>query len=284
VRDVLKPIWTKTPETASRLRGRIEAVLDSARGSEDKHPNPAAWSGWLKTQLGKKKVKRDPITGQRVHLRALPFGRIPALMATLRGRPDVAARALEFLILTAGRSDEIIGAQREEIELEHEIVVTVDDRPQKLIIAAWVIPAIRMKGFRRHRVPLNSATLAILDAQEKARGDNPHIFPGTRPMKPMGEGMLMLQLKRLGVVEATTVHGLRASFRSWCKSVGVPFEVAEEALSHVSGDNTVKAYDRDDQLALRIPVMERWARFCLSAIEPAAPLMLEAPIAVLEST
>jgi integrase len=259
VYQALETMWRRTPETASRLRGRIEATLEGVRAHDDMRPNPAAWSGWLKTQLGTKRANRDLETGLTVHHRALPHDRIPGLMAELGRRGNAAARALAFAILTAGRSGEVRGMTWDEIKPDYR----GDDNELSEPITAWIVPARRMKMFRRHRVPLSRAATAILEAQERERGDSPFVFPGARPMQPLVDGTLMALLRGLELGRDTTVHGLRASFRSWCKAKGVPFQTAESALAHVAGGKVVQAYDRDDQLALRVELMEVWSRHCL---------------------
>jgi integrase len=277
VYKAIEPTWTATPETGARLRTRIEAVLDSARDSKDTHPNPAVLAGWLKTQLGRKRVNKDPILGGRVHHLALPYRRIPELMAKLQTSPNITARVLQYIILTAARSGEALNATWDEIKREYEIDAVVDNKPTNWIAPMWEIPAAKMKMYRRHRVPLSSAALAILKHQENERGANPHIFPGARSMKPLSNTAIEDELKRLGFAKDTTIHGLRASFRSWAKSIGVPPELGEEALAHASGDNTVKAYDRDDVLARRIALMERWAEYCLGLKLLPKPEAVQAP-------
>jgi integrase len=203
----------------------------------------------------------------------LHHSQIPAFIAALRERPGVAARALELLLLTAARSGELRGMTFDEIKLGY-----TEDVAEPTPV--WVIPAFRMKMFRRHRVPLASAAIAIVEAQRLERqDDNPLVFPGARPGKPLTNSTMRRELARLGFGGPTTTHGLRASFRSWCKATGVPFETAEEALAHIVGDSTSQSYDRDDQLALRVGVMERWAQYCLSASKrpPAAENRAEAP-------
>jgi integrase len=266
VYKALKPIWDRTPETGSRLRSRIELVLNSTYGPKDDHANPAAMSRWLKDKLGKKRVNKDSETGGRVHHRALHHNQIPALMARLRDRPSVPARALEFLILTAARAGEVRGMTWDELKPDY-----AEDVAEP--IATWIVPAFRMKAFRQHRAPLSSAAVAVLEARREQRKDGDAlVFPGARPKKPLINNTLMNELKRLGFAALTTTHGLRASFRSWCKAMGVPFETAEEALAHAVGSQTSQAYDRDDRLALRVELMEAWARYCLSA-----PLSLPKP-------
>jgi integrase len=270
----LAPIWDRTPTTARRLRGRIEAALDFARKPDDTRPNPAIWTGWLKTQLGKPKINRDPETGDHAHHAAMHFRNVPTLMRRLNERSETAARALEFLVLTAKRSGEVRLMTWNEIDLEHEAGFPV-----------WTIPAFRMKMFRPHREPLSDAALAILDRQARAANatieslieqakepDNRlYVFLGMKPRRPIAERMLRLNLKRAKGVG--TVHGLRAAFRSWCKSVGIPFETAEETLAHVPGGKTVRAYDRDDRLELRAELMAAWARYCLSASDAPLPML-----------
>jgi integrase len=277
VYDVLKPSWDARPVTAARVRGRIAAVLDSAREPDDERPNPAAWSGWLKTKLGPKRINRDPETGGRAHLPAALFPDIPGLMARLAERQETPARALRFVILSALRTGEVRGLVWSEIRLDYN-----NDGEFKTPISAIVIPAKRMKMYRRHRLPLSSEMLAILEVQARTQGasidelvkeakrrgpdEAPlHVFPGTRLGKPMAVMMLRLALRRAG--GAGTVHGLRSCFRSWAKANDISFQAAEEALAHVQeGGAVVQAYARDDMLLARVGIMQRWARFCLSGI------------------
>jgi integrase len=163
-----------------------------------------------------------------------------------------------------------------EIELEHDMTGAGAIAPM------WVIPATRMKAFRRHRIPLTPAMLTILETQAAARGStieetaasSPELyaFPGTRPGRPMAQGMLALALKRAG--GQGTVHGLRSAFRSWAPSIGTPFEIAEDAIAHAAGDGTVQSYFRPDSPQLRLELMSAWSRFCTST---PATLALPAP-------
>ena len=192
----LEPIWDKTPETASRLRGRIAAVIDKARGPEDERRNPADWSGWLKTQLGSPKElgKIDRKTGERVergHHAAMPYKAVPSFMAKLTEMPGVASRALMFTILTCARTGEALGATWSEINFD---------------TATWVIPKERMKMQKPHDVPLSDAAIAILRAQKADGGKNPHVFPG-RPTKPLSLMAMAMLLRRMDV--DMTVHGFR---------------------------------------------------------------------------
>ena len=219
--DVLDPIWDKTPETASRLRARIAAVIDFARGPEDERRNPAAWSGWLREQLGsaKKLGKIDRKTGERVkrgNHAAMPYRDVPAFMARLMGAPGVAAKALAFAILTAARSGEVLGAQWEEIDLDHTATAKgPDGKDSTVAIPLWTLPAERMKAGEAHRVPLSDPAIAILKEMRDERvREHPFVFPGQRPRKPLSNMALEMTMRRLGAGEFTP-HGMRSSFRDW---------------------------------------------------------------------
>jgi integrase len=248
--DALDPIWALKPETASRLRGRIEAVLDFARKPDDVKPNPAAFSGWLKVKLGsaKKLGKIDRKTGERVkrdNYAAMPYADVPAFMARLREIDSVASRVLQFTILTAARSGEALGAIWDEISFDK---------------ALWTVPPERMKTGEQHEAPLSDAALAILYAQRETRGQNPHVFRGERPMRPLAAMSMPLLARRLGA--EATVHGFRTSFRTWCSEVAhAEFEVAEAALSHRVGSAVSRAYNRTSMLDRRRPLMSAWSDF-----------------------
>jgi integrase len=242
VMRTLEPIWNDKPETASRVRGRIESVLDwaSARGYRQGE-NPARWRGHLQNLLPRRsKVRRVE------HHAALPYPEIGAFMAKLRQQEGVAARALEFAILTAARTGEVRGARWSEIDLDAKV---------------WNIPASRMKANRPHRVPLSDAALSIVKAIVEIRqGD--FVFPGTRANRPMSKTGLMLILQRMGRTD-TTVHGLRSTFRDWAaERTGFPAEIAEGALAHLVGDAVERAYRRSDLFDRRRQMMDQWARFC----------------------
>lgn len=254
VRDAIKPIWLATPESGSRLRGRIAAVLDSARGSMDTHPNPAAFTAWFERQVGKRsiKLKVDPKTGDRVerdNLASMEFTDAPAFMAKLAETPGVAARLLAFTILTAARSGEALGAVWGEIDFD---------------AAMWTIPGSRMKKGKTHKVPLSGVALDILRAQYevhgRAHGKNPYCFPGARPVQPLSHTTMLVLMRKLGA-GAYTVHGFRSSFRNWAAKKGVPFEVAEDALAHSVGNRVTRAYLRTTTPELRVPVMRDWELF-----------------------
>lgn len=242
VMRVLGEIWKTKPETASRLRGRIESVLDWAtvRGYRAGE-NPARWRGHLDKLLPKrskiKKVRHHP---------ALPYAEAPAFFASLHGQEGVAARALEFLILTAGRTGEVIGARWDEVNLEDKI---------------WTVPADRMKAGRPHEVPLSPQAAHILKAQLKVKtGD--YVFAGRRPTEALSNMAMLALLKRMGRTDLTA-HGFRSTFRDWAaEQTSFPNEVAEMALAHVVGDKTEAAYRRGTLKNKRRNLMTAWADYC----------------------
>lgn len=237
---VLEPIWTEKTETASRLRGRIEQVLDwaAARGYRD-GPNPARWRGHLDKLLARPtKVKRVQ------HHRALPFADMPSFMERLRTQTGIGARALEFLILTAARSGEVRGANWSEIDLEHGI---------------WVVPAERMKARREHRVPLSEAAVSLLEAQPRLAGTN-LVFPSAR-LRPLSDMTLSAIMKRMKV--DAVPHGFRSTFRDWVgEQTNFPHEVAEMALAHTIPNKAEAAYRRGDLFEKRRKLMQAWAQAC----------------------
>jgi integrase len=238
---VLKPIWIEKPETASRLRGRIEAVLDAAKAWGHRFgENPAAWRGHLSHLLPKRpKLKRG-------HHAAMAYRDIPALMEKIRADLGVAALALEVCILTAARTGEILGAKWSEIDWQEKI---------------WTIPAPRMKAGREHRVPLSGGAMVILENLSRSRTCD-FVFPSPRGSRPLSHVAMAKVLMRLGVVGAT-VHGFRSAFRDWAgNETNFPREVAEAALAHVVGDAAEQAYRRGDALEKRRALMEAWAQWC----------------------
>lgn len=241
---VLTPIWTDKNETASRVRGRIEKVLDAAKAKGLRTgENPARWRGHLDQLLS----KRRKLT--RGHHEALPFAEVPAFVASLRERKDVSALALEFTILTASRIGPVLTCPWSEI-----------DRKAKV----WTVPASRMKAEREHRVPLSPRALEILDELEPLRRGN-FVFPSFRADKPMSDMALSVLLKRMGV-KATT-HGFRSSFRDWAgEMTEFPRDVAEMALTHVVGDDMERAYRRGDALDKRRVLMNAWDAYVTSVV------------------
>lgn len=240
VLKVLEPIWAAKPETASRLRGRVEAVLDwaKARGYREGE-NPARWRGHLDKLLPPRaKVRRVE------HHAALPYSDVSQFMRSLREREGTAARALEFAILTAARTGEVIGGTWEEINLDDQL---------------WIVPGPRMKGGREHRVPLSEAALAILKMQAERR-ENDFVFPGSSA-KALSNMALLMLLRRMGV--NVTAHGFRSTFRDWAGDcTHFPREVIEAALAHSVESKVEAAYRRSDALEKRRELMAAWAEFC----------------------
>jgi integrase len=239
VLGVLRPIWSKHSETARRLRGRIERVLDAARVAEHRGgENPARWTGHLAMLLPK------PRKLTKGHHAALAYAKLPSFIARLRARPGSAARALEFLILTASRSGEVRGMRWEEIGGD-----------------IWTVPAGRMKSKREHRVPLSPRAIEILDDRREEGG---LVFPGVRSGKVSSDMVFAALLRRMKLGEITT-HGFRASFKDWATDeTHVQREIIEAALAHLVGDETEQAYRRTDALAKRRHLMEAWAEFLSS--------------------
>ncbi|TCM54962.1 integrase [Rhizobium sp. PP-F2F-G48] len=239
---VLKPIWLTKSETASRVRGRIERVLDAARAKGHRSgENPALWRGHLDKLL----PKRRKLT--RGHHAAMPYADVPAFVGDLRDRPALSARALEFTILTAARSGETYHATWKEFDLKAGV---------------WTVPKERMKAQREHRVPLARRAIEILE-EVAAFGIAPDalVFPGQKMGRPLSGLAMEMTLRRMQV--DVTVHGFRSSFRDWCgEATEFPREVAEAALAHVVGDETERAYRRGDALEKRRRLMVAWADFC----------------------
>lgn len=233
--------WTAKTETASRVRGRIESVLDWAtvRGYR-KGENPARWKGHLDKVLpAPKKVAKVE------HHAALPVDAIGAFMRDLRQREGIAARALEVLILTATRSGELRGMTWAEVNL--------DD-------AVWIVPAARMKAKREHRVPLSVRVIEVLRGLPVVAGGL--VFPGMREGSPLSDMTLTAVLRRMGRGDLTA-HGFRSTFRDWAaERTNYPRDVAEMALAHTIGDKVEAAYRRGDMFDKRTRMMEDWARFC----------------------
>jgi integrase len=241
VTKALEPIWTTIPETASRLRGRIEVILDWAkvRGLRSGE-NPARWRGHLDHLLPRRsKVRKVK------HHAALPYAEMASFMAPLRDRSAIAARALEFAILTAARTAEVLGARWDEIDTIQRI---------------WTVPADRMKAGKEHRVPLSACALAVLNAMSKVR-QTEYVFPGDRRATLSNTSMLML-MRRMNRGDLTT-HGFRSSFRDWAAELtDFPSEVVEMALAHVIGSKVEAAYRRGDLFDKRRRLMDAWAEFC----------------------
>lgn len=241
VLSVLRPIWSVKAETAKMARGYIEQVLNAAKAQGWRTgENPARWGGHLDQLLPK--VSRL----QRGHHKAMAFEAIPGLMSNLRERDATAARAMEFLILTAGRSGEVREAVWSEIDLAAE---------------TWTIPAERMKAGRLHRVPLSKAAVAVLETMlAQKNGDASFVFPGQKANRPLSNMAFKKLMDRLDIEDVTT-HGFRSAFRDWAGDLTkhAP-ELAEQALAHSVGSQVEQAYRRGDALERRRAMMEDWAK------------------------
>jgi integrase len=235
----LKPIWEKTPVSASRLRGRIEAVLGWATVHHYRSgDNPAKWGGLLEHAL--------PAPGKVAkveHHSALPYADIPEFMFKLRGNTGIAARALEFICLTAARSGEAVGVRWAEIDLDARL---------------WTVPASRMKAGKEHRVPISAAAMAVLDQMQRIRTSD-HVFRVATDKPVRGADVWRLANRLAGI----SVHGLRSSFRDWAaERTSFPRELAEMALAHSVGSAVEQAYRRGDLFEKRRKLMDAWAEFC----------------------
>jgi integrase len=240
VLKVLTPIWATKPETASRVRGRIESVLDYAKVHGWREgENPARWKGGLAMTLPtRNKVRRVK------HHAALPYGEVPDLMKVLGGMEGLGPLALRFLILTAARTGEVIGAQWSEIDLAKGV---------------WTVPAQRMKAAREHRVPLNAEATGLLEALPRI---GELVFPGMRRGKPLSNMALLQTLRRMKRNDLTA-HGFRSSYRDWCSErTGFPREVIEASLAHTVGTQVERAYLRSDLFDKRRLLMKAWGQHC----------------------
>jgi integrase len=247
VMKVLKPIWTTKPETAGRVRGRIEAILDWAAASGLRAgANPARWRGHLDKLLPpRSKVRRVK------HHAALPFTDLPTFMKTLQEQPGTGARALEFTVLTAARTGETIGATLNEIDFDAKV---------------WTVPGERMKAGKEHRVPLCDRALAILNDMKSEddadKAPEQFLFAGAKAGRPVSNMTMDAVLRRMKR-DDVTVHGFRSTFKDWAsEQTAFPNELSEMALAHVVGDKTEAAYRRGDLFEKRRKLMSEWAAFC----------------------
>lgn len=247
--NILEPIWVTKTETASRLRGRVESVLDWAkvRGYRDGE-NPARWRGHIDKILPPRNKVQKP-----EHHAALPYAEIGEFMVDLRSREGISARALEFSVLCASRSGEVRNAEWREFDLVGKV---------------WTIPADRMKAGKEHRVPLSDAAVALLKALPRIEGSD-HAFPAPRG-GALSDMALTAVLKRMGRDDLTQ-HGFRSTFRDWAgETTSYPREVIEHALAHQLKDKAEAAYQRGDLLAKRGRLMKDWAKFCATVAKPGA--------------
>jgi integrase len=249
---VLEPIWTEKPETANRLRGRIESILDFAKAREWREgENPARWRGHLDKLL----PPRSKVQSVSHHA-ALPYPDLPAFLMRLREQGGIASQALEFAILTAARTGEVIGARWSEIDLAAKV---------------WTVSAGRMKAGKEHRVPLSDRALAILAASKPKNGaaeiGQQFVFAGGKPGLPLSNMAFLMLLRRMGRGDLTA-HGFRSTFRDWCaERTNTPSEVAEMALAHTVGDKVEAAYRRGDMFERRRRLMQTWAGFCMKPVD-----------------
>ena len=238
---VLKPLWQSRPETASRLRGRIEMVLDAARALghiDEDRANVARWRGHLDRLL----AKRTRLS--RGHHAAMPYAEVPGFVDKLRAIDTTGARAIELIVLTAARLGEVLSMKKDEVD-QHA--------------AVWTVPAPKIKAGRPHRVPLVDRALQII-RECAATSDDDFIFPGQRPGRPLSNRAVELTMKKL--TADATLHGFRSSFRDWVgDATRYPRELAESALAHAVGDQTEAAYRRSDALERRREMMIAWANF-----------------------
>lgn len=249
IMQIIEPIWTEKTETASRVRGRIESVLDWATARRYRSgDNPARWRGHLDKLL----PARAKVAKVRHHP-AMPYTELPAFMQRLRALDSISANALEFTILTAVRTSEAIGATEAEFDLNAKV---------------WTIPAERMKANRPHRVPLSDRVIEILKTTPR-EADSQYVFPGAKRGKPLSNMAMLELLQGMEGSEGLTVHGFRSTFRDWAaERSSFPREIAEAALAHVVKDKTEAAYQRGDLLEKRRRLMVGWAAFSTQAQRP----------------
>ena len=244
---VLQPVWQAVPETASRLRGRLENVIDAAKARGlYQGDNPARWKGHLKSLL----PARQKLT--RGHHAALPYDNLPAFMVELRSHKSLAALALELTILCTTRSGETLGATWDEIDLTKGI---------------WTISAKRMKAGKEHRIPLSANALEILQQLHAARqGHNDYVFPGTGKGKSLSGMAMAMLLRRIGR-DTITVHGFRSAFSDWAsEQTSFSSETREHALAHQISDKAEAAYRRGDQFEKRRALMQAWSNYCNTSL------------------
>jgi integrase len=247
VLQILEPIWWTKNETANRVRGRLETILNYAKVHHLRSgENPAQYKGNLDHALeARSKVRKIE------HHAALPYTELPGFMQALKAQPGIGAQALQFAILTAARTGEVIGARWSEIDLEAQL---------------WIVPAAHTKANREHRVPLSDQALAVLQTAKERMGTSielkAFVFPGRHPNKGLSNMSMLKTLQRIDRGDLTT-HGFRSSFRTWAAEVtDFPREVAEAALAHVVGDKVEAAYMRSTFFEKRVRMMQAWGAFC----------------------
>ncbi|WP_219097752.1 integrase arm-type DNA-binding domain-containing protein [Pseudomonas sp. UMAB-40] len=238
--SVLDPIWRELPESARRVRNRIELVLDFAKTRGNRSgDNPARWRGHLQNILSR-------TIPEPTHLESMPYSRLPNFMEKLEGDVTRAARCLQFVILTACRSGEAMGAEWDEIDFETK---------------TWNIPAARMKNRQEHQIPLSDAAMTVLK-DVHTRGKSKYIFPNRSLEAIMPNNAMRRVLIRYG--ESSTPHGFRSTFRTWAaEKTKFPSDLCEVALSHAVGNATTRSYNRGNLLERRRPLMDRWAKYVM---------------------
>lgn len=249
VMRVLEPIWHTKTDTAKRVRGRIEAILNYATVRKFRHgDNPARWTGYL-SELLARPSRLAPVE----HHAALDYRQVGAFMAELRERDGIGALALEFVVLTAARTGEVLGATWDEIDLDDKL---------------WIVPAARIKGGKEHRVPLSKSALAVLHkarALSEKFGRSETVFANDLGAR-LSSNTLLAVLKRMNRRDVTT-HGFRSCFRDWCAEVShFPAEAAELALAHKVADKVEAAYRRGSMFNKRRVMMEAWANYCAKPV------------------
>ena len=250
VLKVLEPIWSTKTETGTRLRGRMEKILDWAKALKHRDgDNPAAWRGNLDKLLANPN-KIAPV----VNHPALPYGEIGAFMAKLRALSGISPLSTEYIILTAVRTGEALGARWSEVDVEGRM---------------WTVPAVRMKMGKEHRVPLCDAAIAVLKKVKALAPKSEFVFPGRKPNTQQSNMSCLALLRRMGRTDIV-VHGFRSTFRDWAaEQTSYPREVAEMALAHAIGDKVEAAYRRGDLFEKRVHLMADWAEYCGKVAGPA---------------
>ena len=237
---IIEPHWLDKNQTMSRVRGRIEAILDWAKVRKYRDgENPARWTGFLDQVLpsGRQVAKVE-------HHAALPYNDVPGFVAQLATRKGIGSKALEFIILTACRTSEVLKARWSEFDLEQKF---------------WTIPAERMKARRAFRVPLTTAMIKLLKSLQREAGSD-LVFIGSRKGAPIGKMALPSLVESMGY--DVTVHGMRASFRTWAaEQTAFPREIIEQCLAHATGTAVELSYQRSDVLEKRRQLMEQWSAF-----------------------
>ncbi|MDE3016690.1 MAG: integrase arm-type DNA-binding domain-containing protein [Pseudomonadota bacterium] len=238
-----KIFWEATPETANRVRNRIESILNWATAREYRRgENPARWRGHLENLL----PRRSHLKGVKHHA-ALPYEEVGDFLISLKQQTGIGVDAFEFVILTAARTGEVTGARWDEFDLQKKV---------------WVVPAHRIKAGREHRVPLSAAALSVLKRRDKPKNPDDLVFPGPNKSKPLSKMGLISLLRRMKRTDIT-VHGFRSCFRDWAaEQTNFPREVAESALAHANADKVEAAYRRSDLFEKRRRMMDAWARYC----------------------